>query len=101
MVKKGSWVNIRKTILEPSERAAGIPADTAAVPLIMWVKGYLEGDAEIGEAVTIRTRMGRTEAGVLEEANPMTAADYGDFVPEILEIGRSAREILFGGEADA
>jgi len=98
MVKKGSWVCIRKTILEPKERAAGIPTDTAAVPLIMWVKGSLENDADIGGPATVRTRMGRAESGILEEENPNTSIDYGDFVPEILQIGGTARKILFGGE---
>ena len=96
MVKKGTWVSIRKTILESSERAAGIPEDTAAVPLIMWVKGSLVSDANIGEQAAVCTRMGRMESGILEEANPNTSIDYGDFVPEILQIGDTARGILFG-----
>jgi len=96
MVKKGTWVSIRNTILESNERAAGIPDDTAAVPLVMWVKGTLQNDAEIGEQATVHTRMGRIESGILEEANPNASIDYGDFVPEILQIGDTARKILFG-----
>ena len=101
MIKKGSWVNVRSTILEPSERAKGIPQDTSEVPLIMWVKGSLQEDAELNSLVTVRTRMGRLEKGILEEVNPSTSVDYGDFVPEILEIGEKARGILFGGGQDA
>ena len=98
MIKKGTWVNIRKIILEPKERAAGIPDDTKSVPLIMWVKGFLQDDANLGDDVTITTRMGRYESGILEAANPDIDVNYGDFVPEVLQIGSQAREILFGGE---
>jgi len=97
LVKKGTWVSLRKTILEPNMRAAGIPEETAATPLIMWVSGFLEADAERGGDATIRTRMNRVESGVLEEVNPTSAVNYGEFVPEILQIGAQARNILFGG----
>ena len=97
MIKKGSWVSISKTILEPSERAKGIPADTALTPLRMWVCGFLENDALMGSEVSIRTKMNRLEKGVLEEVNPTTKVNYGDFVPEILKISTQARELLFGG----
>ena len=94
LATKGTWVNLRKTILEPAERAEGIPADTSAVPLIMWVSGFLENDAEIGQEATIRTRMNRVETGILEEVNPTTHVNYGEFVPEIMQIGAQARGIL-------
>ena len=97
MIKKGSWVSITKTILEPSERAKGIPEDTALTPLKMWVCGFLENDAEMGSEVTVRTKMNRIEKGFLEEANPTTKVNYGDFVPEILQISADARSILYGG----
>ena len=97
MIKKGSWVSITKTILEPSERAKGIPEDTARAPLKMWVCGFLENDASLGSEVAIRTKMNRMEKGLLEEVNPTTKVNYGDFVPEILQIGAQARQILNGG----
>ena len=96
MVKRGAWVSISKTILEPAERAKGIPEDTAATPLRMWVCGFLENDAPIGSEATIRTKMNRIETGFLEEVNPTTKVNYGDFVPEILQIGAGARAVLFG-----
>ena len=96
MVKKGTWVSIKSTILKARERAANIPEDTAATPLDMWVKGFLEEDCEIGGEATIQTVTGRMEKGVLEEVNPTTTVDYGDFVPEVLKIGADARKILFG-----
>ena len=97
MIKKGAWVNIQKTILEPGERARGIPEDTAATPLRMWVCGFLEHDASIGSTATVRTKTNRVEKGLLEEANPTTSVNYGEFVPEILQIGTQARQILNGG----
>jgi len=97
MVTKGTWVTIRKTILEPENRAAGIPEDTAATPLIMWVNGFLEQDAELEQAATVRTKMNRLEEGTLEAVNPILKIDYGAYVPEIARIGKDARNILFGG----
>ena len=101
MVIKGTWVSIRKTILESKDRAVGIPEDTAGTPLIMWVNGFLQEDAKLGEEVSVRTRMNRVEEGTLEEVNPITQVDYGTYVPEIIQIGTQAREILAdknGGE---
>lgn len=95
-IKKGTWVSLRKTILESKDRAAGIPESTAATPLIMWVSGFLENDAEMGKEATIRTKMNRTESGVVEVINPTTDVDYGDYIPEIAQIGAQARQILWG-----
>jgi len=100
MVTKGTWVTIRKTILEPENRAAGIPEDTAATPLIMWVNGFLEHDAEIEQAAAVRTKMNRIEEGILEVVDPTTEVNYGSYVPEIVRIGTQARNILFGGGQD-
>ena len=100
MVKKGAWVIIEKTLLESDQRAKGIPEDTSLVPLKMWVCGELASDASIGDIVEIRTKTNRPEQGLLREANPTTSVTYGDFVPEVLQIGKEAREFLFGGGAD-
>ena len=97
MVKKDTWVSIRATILEAGSRAEGIPEDTAAVPLVMWVKGHLLADCVIGGEAEVRTATGRIERGILEEAEPYTNVDYGGFVPELLRIGEDARKVLFGG----
>ena len=99
MVKSGTWVSIRATILGASNRADGIPEDTAAVPLVMWVKGHLLADCAIGSKAQVRTATGRVESGILEEAEPYTNVDYGGFVPELLRIGADARRVLFGGES--
>ncbi|MDL2327060.1 2-amino-4-ketopentanoate thiolase [Ruminococcaceae bacterium OttesenSCG-928-A11] len=98
MVKKGTWVSIRKTLLEAAERTGRLPEETKKVPLVMWNKGYLAADAEIGDKVTVTTRTGRTQEGILEEAEPHWELGYGNFVPELLRIGDDARKMLFGGD---
>jgi len=92
MAPKGTWVSLRKTILEPAERAEGI--HSSAVPLVMWISGALQHDASIGQEAVILTRMNRTETGILEEINPTTQVNYGEYVPEIMEIGIQARGLL-------
>jgi hypothetical protein len=62
----------------------------------MWAKGRLQRDSQIGDEVTVITRTGRLESGVLEEANPQYILNYGDFIEELLTIGDDARAILFG-----
>ena len=94
MIKSGTWVSIRCIILKANERTGSIPVDTAKTPLLMWIKGWLLEDSEIGQTAEIRTVTGRFESGVLEEALPSIPVNYGDFIPEVLEIGQSARKIL-------
>ena len=98
MIEKGRWVQIHRNILEPSERAPQVPDDTKAVPLEMWIKGYLQDDAEIGSEVTVVTRTGRIETGTLLEAEPYYKHDYGRFIPELLVISEQARVLVFGGD---
>ena len=95
---KGDWVRIRSTVLRPSERAPQVPEDTRAVPLEMWLKGFLQHDAEMGDTVTVITLTGRTVRGTLIEKNPYYHHDYGKCLPELLSIGIQARRILFGAE---
>ena len=97
MIKKGDWVLIHRNVLEPSERAPQVPDDTKKVPLEMWVKGYLQEDANIGDEVTILTRTKRIEKGTLLEVNPYYKHDFGKFVPQLNQISDQVKEILFGG----
>ena len=99
MIQKGQWVRIHKIILQPSERAPQVPDDTKKVPLEMWDKGFLGADAKIGDEVCITTVTGREETGTLIEVNPRYDHDFGDFIPELLEIDKQVRGILFGGAA--
>lgn len=98
MVKKGSWVSIRKILLNPEERTGKLPEETKKVPLTMWAKGYIQADAQIGDEVTVKTRTGRAETGILEEENPQYEINYGNFIPELGKIGEQAREMLRGGK---
>ena len=98
---KDDWVRIHSKVLEPSERAPRLPEETRRVPLEMWVKGFLEDDAEIGDEVVVTTLTGRTVRGTLIEKNPYYQHDYGKCLPELLNIGIQVRHILFdGGHAD-
>lgn len=98
MVEKNTWVTIRRVVLEPGQRAAGIPEDTAQTPLMLWVKGWLTEDAELGGEAAVLTKTGRIERGTLEDVMPAYELGYGDFVPELARIGAQARALLSGGE---
>lgn len=97
MIKKGEWVLIHRIVMEPSARAPQVPDDTKKVPLELWVKGYLQEDANIGDEVTVLTRTKRIEKGKLLEVNPYYKHDFGKFVPELLKVNEQVRDILFGG----
>lgn len=95
---KGEWVKIHNIVLSASERAPQVPEDTKKVPLELWVKGFLQSDAQIGDEVEVKTITGRIEKGKLIEVSPSYRHDYGNFIPELLQIGIGLREVLFGGE---
>lgn len=97
MAKKGDWVRIHSVVLKAAERTAKIPEDTQKCDLEMWTKGELQADAEIGDEVTVVTASNRTEKGTLIEVGPYYTHSYGKFVPEIIEIDKQLREIMFGG----
>lgn len=98
MAKKGDWVQIHNIVLKPEERSGSLPEDTKAHPLEMWVKGYIQCDAEIGDEVEVITRTGRKAVGTLVKENPYFEHNFGVLVPEILRIGDMVREITFGGD---
>lgn len=98
MAKKGDWVQIHTVVLPPEERSSALPEDTKANPLEMWVKGYLQQDAEIGEEAEVITRTGRRARGEVVKVNPYFEHNFGFFIPEVLEIGNTVRKITFGGE---
>ena len=98
MANKGDWVRIHKVLLKPDERTGKLPADTQKVPLEMWTKGFLLEDSEIGDTVEIESVNGRHETGTLIEVNPYYEHDFGKCIPELLQIDKQIREIVFGGE---
>jgi len=93
--KKGDWVQIFKVILNPEERAPGLPPETSAVPLTMKVKGFLADQAaRAGETVTIHTATERTVQGELIVVNPAYEIDFGEPQQELLKIGFEVRKLL-------
>ena len=99
MAKKNDYVRIHRNVLEAVERTGKRPEDTKSVPLEMRVKGWLQDEeAQIGDTVTVKTVVGRLETGVLMEEKPIYALNYGEYVPEILEIDQRLRGVLFEGE---
>lgn len=99
MAKKGDWIRIHNIVLKAEERTAKIPEDTKRCDLEMWVKGFLiEDSAECGDVVNVETAAGRVQSGVLLEERPHYTHRYGEFVPEIIEIDKRIRKMMFGGE---
>lgn len=96
--KKGDWVQIENIVLSAGHRAPQVPEDTQKCDLKMWVKGEALQDANEGELVKVKTTTGRIVEGYLVDIYPRYIHDYGEFQPELLQIERQLKEILFGGE---
>jgi hypothetical protein len=86
-ISAGTWVEIEQTVLEPTERAPGLPDDTKAVPLLLRVSGFLVDPVEVGGRATVRTIIGRTLTGTLRTVNPRYSHSFGETIPELLTIG--------------
>lgn len=93
----GTWVVIEQVVLRPGERAPGLPPETAAVPLVARVKGFLVAPAAFDGMARVRTAAGREVEGVLREVNPSYRHDFGELVPELLTLGEEARARLRRG----
>ena len=91
IVPRGRWARIHRVELGPSERAPGIPADTAAVPLESWINGWLVDDAALGESCKLKTPTGRIVEGVLHS--------FGSPPPALQRAGERAFELLFGRDS--
>ena len=98
MAKKGDWVQIHNIVLKPEERSSALPEDTKQHPLEMWVKGYIQSDAELGDEVEVITRTGRHATGTLVKEAPYLEHNFGCLIREVLKIGDMVREITFGGD---
>jgi hypothetical protein len=94
-VEKGCWARIHRIELGPSERAPGIPDDTAAVPFESWTNGWLVDDAVVGERAKVRTLSGRVVEGVLVEVSPGYSHSFGSPPAALQRAGEDARERLF------
>jgi hypothetical protein len=93
-VPAGSWVEIQQVVLRAGERAPNVPPDTAEVDFVARIRGFLTSSASIGDNATVRTLVGREVSGVLTVVNPRNPADYGNPVPDLLELGSRARQAL-------
>jgi hypothetical protein len=97
--KKGDWVQIHNIVLEAGDRAPNLPEETKEVPLELRVRGFLKEDsAELDQEVTIETLVGREITGNLEKINPVYSHDYGQPIPELLQIGRELKDMLKEGD---
>lgn len=93
--KKGQWVRIHNTVLKVGERAPQVPDETKAVPLEMWINGFLlDDEAKVGDMVKIRSLAERTHEGEMVDASPRYNIGYGQPQPELLAIGPELRAIL-------
>lgn len=86
-VKRGTWVEIERKVLNPEDRAPGLPEDTQQVPYMMHVSGFLVESAALGDTVKIRTIIGREHTGTLIRVEPHYTHSFGNLIPEIMTIG--------------
>lgn len=96
--KKGDWVRIHSILLKAEERTAKLPEDTRKCDLQLWTKGFLQEEfAEIGDKVTVLTSANRLEQGSMIEINPYYTHSYGKCIPEIVQIEKELKDIMYGG----
>lgn len=87
----GDWVEIERVLLEPADRAPGLPKNTSATPLRMWVKGFALAGASIGDEVEVETMTGRVELGQLVAISPGYTHTFGEPPRELATVGRDLR----------
>jgi len=92
--REGDWVEVEVKLLDPADRSRNLPPETAEKPLMMWVKGFAEGEAALGEELIIETITGRKVTGALSAVNPGYYITYGDPIPELTHVGRDLRARL-------
>ena len=98
IAKKGDWVRIHSIVLKAEERTAKLPEDTQKCDLRQWTKGFQQDEfARIGDWVTVLTAANRLVKGELVEVNPCYTHGYGEFVPEIVQIEKQLKDIMYGG----
>ncbi len=95
--RAGDWVEISAVLLAPAERSPNLPPETAAVPLVMRVRGVAQAAAEVGAEVSVKTQAGRVLSGTLLAVNPRFDHDFGGCVPELIEVRRRLKELMAGG----
>ena len=92
--REGDWVEVECRLLDPADRSKNLPPETAEKPLMMWVKGFALGEADMGEELIVETITGRRVTGALSAVNPGYYITYGDPIPELTRVGRDLRRQL-------
>ena len=87
----GDWVEVERVLLEPADRSTNLPDDTAAQPLLVWVKGFALADAAVGDELEVETMTGRRVTGRLTQVNPGYFHTFGKPAPELTHVGRDLR----------
>lgn len=95
-VNAGQWVEIRRVLLVPGQRAPQVPPETQAVPLEMRVKGFLLAAGEVGQEVTVQTLTGRKVSGILCDPEPAYTHSFGPLPAALAGIGRELKQMLSG-----
>ena len=90
----GEWVEVERVLLEPADRSANLPEDTAGQQLVSWVKGFALASAEVGAEVSVTTMTGRVVAGKLSAINPGYFHTFGHPIPELSHVGADLRARL-------
>ena len=90
----GDWIEVEFILLEPADRSSNLPPDTAEQPLRVWVKGFAQGEADLGDEVTLQTMTGRMVTGRLSDINPGYFHTFGRPIPELVHVGRDLRARL-------
>ena len=87
----GDWVEVSYVLLEPADRSANLPPETAEKPLLVWVKGFARSAAAGGETLEVETMTGRVVAGTLTDVNPGYTHTFGRPAPELTHVGADLR----------
>lgn len=91
-LKKGDYVEIKITILNPNERAENLPQDTKNLPYEGKIRGFLTHDSEIGNEAEIETPIGRKIKGILLGLTKEYTHNFGEPIRELIDIGKKIRE---------
>ena len=94
MARAGQWAEVRLVLLEPGERAPTVSDDTARLPLVARVRGFLEHDADVGASASVTTVLGRRVEGSLVDVSPPARHSFGRPQAELLAIGGELRALL-------
>jgi 2-amino-4-ketopentanoate thiolase alpha subunit len=85
-IPAGTRVEIRARVLDPADRAPGLPPDTAALPYEMRARGTLVEPCAVGEEARILTAARRTLVGTLTVVEPADTHTFGRPHPALVEV---------------